>query len=88
MAIGTVSRFRGKRGPYNQTGLLGLGKGWPPRVSEHQRAMESVPLICPHCKAEGQIFQDRQVERRIFCWCCDRDWWLVRPGNGNGHDAP
>lgn len=85
MAAGTLSRFRGKRGPYNQTGLLGLGKGLPPRVSEHQRALEAVPAICPHCKAAGTIFQDRLAPRRIYCWNCDRDWFLVRSGNGNGH---
>lgn len=88
MALGTVIRFAGrsagKRGPYKQTGLLGLGEGLPPRVSGRQRALEVVPDKCPHCGAEDQLFQDQVMPRRVYCFCCSRDWWLVRAGNGHG----
>lgn len=75
----------GKRGPYKRMGLFHLGQGWPRRISPLQRAVEEVPDRCPHCQAEGTIFQDRLVSRRLYCFNCDRDFWLVRQENGNGH---
>lgn len=91
MALGSVKMFpgrsAGKRGPYKRMGLLGLGETLPRRVSPLQRAVEEVPDRCPHCRAEGTIFRDRLVSRRLYCFNCDRDFWLVRPeyGNGNGN---
>ena len=91
MDAATVGRFlgrsAGKRGPYKRMGLHRLGDGWPKRVSIRQRVLEEVPEKCPECGAEEQIFQDRQVPRRVFCWVCQHDWWMVRPGNGNGNGA-
>ena len=72
-----------KRRPYGRRGvgfmgLLGLGERPPARIpGVRQHAVEIRPEWCDRCGSRA-IFQDRTESRRIFCFSCGGDMYLIR----------
>ena len=67
---------RGKQG-IGFMGLTGLGEGPPMRIiGVLQRAAYQAPERCERC-GSGEIFQDHTESRRLYCFNCGEDVFLV-----------
>ena len=78
MALAYVPKRR-----YKGMGLLGLGNAVPTRIwGVQQRAAEAVPAYCPKCQSESLV-ADRTETRRVYCYACGEDVFLVRPAGGS-----
>ena len=72
-------RTRGKHG-VGIMGVQGLGDTPPTRiVGVVQRAAFAVPERCPKCQSAA-VFADITEARRVFCWACGGDVFLIREG--------
>ena len=73
-----------KRRPYGRRGvgfmgLLGLGERPPARIpGVRQHAVEIRPERCGQCQSRA-VFEDRVEPRRIYCYACGWDVWIVAP---------
>lgn len=78
MAVAYVPKHR----RYKGMGLLDLGNPVPTRiVGVRQCAAEAVPASCPKCRSSFLV-ADRTEERRVYCYSCGEDVFIVRPGWG------
>lgn len=62
---------------YRLMGLLRLGEMPPPRTVG-ARQVDVPPAACAKC-GSGEIFADALEPRRLYCFGCGWDAWLVRP---------
>lgn len=68
-----------KKRHYKGMGLLDLGNPVPSRiVGVRQCAAETIPAYCPKCQS-GSLVADRTENRRVYCYACGEDVFLVRP---------
>ena len=75
MAVAGVRR--GKHG-IGIMGRLGLGNHPPGRiVGVVQRATSRIPERCPKCQSVA-IFADITEARRVYCWACGGDVFLIQ----------
>lgn len=71
-------RTRGKHG-VGIMGVLGLGEQPPRRIEGvRQVAMYAPPECCQKCQSR-EVFEDRTEARRLYCYSCGADVFLVAP---------
>lgn len=77
MAVTPAIRFRRK---YGRMGLTELGDGPPERaLGVRQRAVLWRPEQCDKCGSR-EIFDDQLEPRRVYCFGCGADAFIVRGG--------
>ena len=76
-------RTRGKHG-VGIMGVLGLGDQPPTRiVGVVQRAVYVAPERCPKCQSTA-VFADVTEARRLWCFACGGDVFLIREAGEQG----